>query len=114
MEVNFWERRKFFDSEALLRGVRLTCPCCGYPMLSESAADEICRLCNWQDDGQDDSNADEVRGGPNRSYSLTEARENFEQYLVIFPPEDDPRTGGSYTEQEREIKRAMIAAFNKM
>lgn len=31
----------------------------------------------WQDDGQDDHDADTVRGGPNRQLSLTEARANF-------------------------------------
>jgi hypothetical protein len=31
----------------------------------------------WEDDGQDDHDADEVRGGPNRGLSLTVAGENF-------------------------------------
>ncbi|MGW5864654.1 CPCC family cysteine-rich protein [Streptomyces sp. NPDC055239] len=38
---------------------------------------EICPVCFWEDDGQDDHNADRVRGGPNYGLSLTEARTNF-------------------------------------
>ncbi|HEY6234893.1 MAG TPA: CPCC family cysteine-rich protein, partial [Candidatus Elarobacter sp.] len=38
---------------------------------------DICDLCWWEDDGQDDPNADHVAGGPNSDYSLTEARHNF-------------------------------------
>lgn len=38
---------------------------------------EICPVCFWEDDGQDDHDADHVRGGPNRGLSLTEARRNF-------------------------------------
>ena len=58
-------------------GARYPCPCCGYPMLSERGGYEICRLCNWEDDGQDDPHADEVWGGPNGEYSLSQARTNF-------------------------------------
>ena len=82
-------RRKFFDSygsrlneqQATLPpgGVRFSCPCCGYPTLGGRAEYEICELCFWEDDGQDAPNADEVWGGPNHGYSLTEAQQNFEQ-----------------------------------
>ncbi|MEA3320951.1 MAG: CPCC family cysteine-rich protein [Bacillota bacterium] len=41
---------------------RETCPCCGYPPLEERGNFEICILCNWEDDGQDDPYADEVWG----------------------------------------------------
>ncbi|WP_210332701.1 CPCC family cysteine-rich protein [Methylosinus sp. H3A] len=53
------------------------CPCCGYRTLDERGAYEICPVCFWEDDGQDDHDADEVRGGPNGSLSLTRARQNF-------------------------------------
>jgi hypothetical protein len=39
--------------------------------------DEICPVCFWEDDGLDEHDADEVRGGPNYTLSLTEARTNF-------------------------------------
>lgn len=37
----------------------------------------MCPVCWWEDDGQDDHDANEVRGGPNGSLSLTQARMNF-------------------------------------
>jgi hypothetical protein len=43
---------------------RFRCPCCGFPTLTESAAFEICGLCNWEDDGQSGQDADDVLGGP--------------------------------------------------
>ncbi len=53
------------------------CPCCGYKTLHERNGFEICPVCFWEDDGQDDHDADEVHGGPNGSLSLAEARKNF-------------------------------------
>ncbi|WP_375374016.1 CPCC family cysteine-rich protein [Hymenobacter sublimis] len=51
-----------------------TCPACGYPTLGERNSWEICTICRWEDDGQDEEEADEVWGGPNGGYSLTEWR----------------------------------------
>ena len=45
--------------------------------LSERGGFEICSVCWWEDDGQDDADADVVRGGPNGDLSLTQARKNF-------------------------------------
>jgi hypothetical protein len=53
------------------------CPCCGYLTLSERGGYDICQVCYWEDDGQDDHDADDVRGGPNYDLSLTTARANF-------------------------------------
>jgi len=58
----------------------LRCPCCGYKTLGERAGYEICAVCFWEDDGQDDEDADEVRGGPNSSISLTQGRANFREF----------------------------------
>jgi hypothetical protein len=55
----------------------LNCPCCRLPTLSKRSAFEICGVCWWEDDGQDDPHADEVGGGPNGEYSLAAARVNF-------------------------------------
>lgn len=52
-------------------------PCCGFLTLIERSAFEICPLF-WEDDGQDDHDADRVRGGPNGALSLTTARANFQ------------------------------------
>lgn len=64
------------------------CPCCYFPTLAERQGYDICFLCNWEDDGQDNHNADKVLGGPNRDYSLTEARSNFAKYLTSYRPTD--------------------------
>ena len=53
------------------------CPCCGYKTLCERGGYEICQVCFWEDDGQDDHDTDEARGGPNGSLSLTQARLNY-------------------------------------
>ena len=52
------------------------CPCCGYATLAEVANYEICEICFWEDDGQDDPEQNECFGGPNK-VSLKEARFNF-------------------------------------
>ncbi|WP_440533068.1 CPCC family cysteine-rich protein [Variovorax sp. YR566] len=54
----------------------LSCPCCRHLTLAERGGFEICPVCFWEDDGQDDD-ATVVRGGPNGSLSLKQARENF-------------------------------------
>jgi hypothetical protein len=60
---------------------KLMCPCCGYWTLSERGTFEICAECGWEDDGQDDADADVVRGGPNGALSLTAAREHYRNRL---------------------------------
>jgi hypothetical protein len=63
----------------------LPCPCCRNLTLGERGVYEICEVCWWEDDGQDDAGADVVRGGPNGKLSLTEARENFGRYGACKP-----------------------------
>ncbi len=45
--------------------------------LRERGAYQLCPVCYWEDDGQDDHDADQVRGGPNGSLSLTQARASY-------------------------------------
>ena len=75
------------------------CPCCGHPTLGERAGFEICPVCFWEDDGQDDVDAHVERGGPNRG-TLWEARANFMKFgaceeaarrHVRPPAADEPR-----------------------
>jgi hypothetical protein len=61
-------------------GVLYRCPCCGARTLGERGGFEICPVCFWEDDGQDDEDADVVRGGPNGDLSLTQGRKNFEEF----------------------------------
>jgi hypothetical protein len=63
----------------------LTCPCCGFLTLAERGTGEVCRVCFWDDNGQDDHDADDVKGGPNHSLSLTQARHNYAAYGASRP-----------------------------
>ena len=58
----------------------LRCPCCGCKTLDARCDYDICRVCFWEDDGQDNHDAAEVRGGPNGLLSLQEARSNYVQF----------------------------------
>jgi hypothetical protein len=58
-------------------GLKYPCPCCGCVTLDERGGYDICPVCFWEDDGQDDQDADAVRGGPNGPLSLIEARRNY-------------------------------------
>ena len=63
--------------DALPSSLPLRCPCCGCRTLDERGSYEICPVCFWEDDWQDDPHADEVRGGPNGALSLSQARANY-------------------------------------
>lgn len=58
------------------------CPCCKSLTLYERAGYEICPVCYWEDDGQDDPYADQMRGGPN-GMSLTQGRLNYKRYGAV-------------------------------
>jgi hypothetical protein len=53
------------------------CPCCGYRTLEEPSAMALCPVCWWEDDGQEDSDASEIRLTVNGHLSLTEARASY-------------------------------------
>lgn len=88
------------------------CPCCGYATLTVRSRFENCFLCDWEDDGQDDHNADIVLGGPNVDYSLTEARNNFQKYGNMFRASHVSRKGDSPT--EIKAKKRIIEAFEQI
>lgn len=80
---DFYKRRKLFDTHIHDKGLNIfTCPGCGYPTLGERGGYEICEVCHWEDDNQDDKEADEVWGGPNGDLSLTENRINIGRALI--------------------------------
>jgi hypothetical protein len=64
----------------------MPCPCCHLPTLHARGVFEICPVCWWEDDGQDDADADTVRGGPNGPYSLTQARANALDHGDMYDP----------------------------
>jgi hypothetical protein len=67
----------FQNVEAGPEGGPFACPCYHFLTLGSRGGFDICQVCFWEDDGQDDHDADRVRGGPNGVLSLTEARANF-------------------------------------
>ncbi len=56
---------------------RFRCPCCGYKTLETAGALALCPVCWWEDDGQEDEDAAEVRLTVNGQLSLDEARAHF-------------------------------------
>jgi hypothetical protein len=80
----------------------LRCPCCFCKTLGGRACFEVCEVCYWEDDGQDEYDADVVRGGPNGELSLTQARANYRRFGAcdeqslpnVRPPKADELPGG--------------------
>jgi hypothetical protein len=78
-----WYAKKLHNSfprEDPQPGQLCRCPCCHCRTLPARGAFHICPVCFWEDDGQDDPEADVVRGGPNGQLSLTAARQNYLQF----------------------------------
>ncbi|HTO16772.1 MAG TPA: CPCC family cysteine-rich protein [Edaphocola sp.] len=83
--ADFKKRRNIFNMYLKENNIDFySCPGCGYPTLSERGAYEICDVCNWEDDNQDDQNANENWGGPNSNLSLTENRLKIGRTLNCF------------------------------
>ena len=70
---------------------RESCPCCGLRSIGRRSSYAICRVCWWEDDGQDNTDADTVMGGPNYSLSLTQGRVNFLVKGISDPSREDLR-----------------------
>jgi hypothetical protein len=56
---------------------RFRCPCCGSKTLEAPDALGLCPVCWWEDDGQEDSDAADVRLTVNGALSLSEARDSY-------------------------------------
>lgn len=98
-----WKTRLNYTlHEAKMDQSLVRCPCCRYFTLEEGGGYEVCPACYWEDDGQDDPHADEVRGGPNADLSLTQARINFER---IGACQEDHR-GSVIRNPEKYYRRA--------
>ncbi|MGC2399690.1 MAG: CPCC family cysteine-rich protein [Acidobacteriaceae bacterium] len=65
--------------------VRARCLCCGYKTLFMPEAQELCQVCWWQDDGQDDRDADVVRRTVNGNLSLSDGRRNYTRFRAADP-----------------------------
>jgi hypothetical protein len=85
------KRRAFFDlhfppidGADAFDDLSNSCPSCGYLTLDQRGVSEICPFCFWEDDGQDNTDADEVMGGPNGHYSLTVHREEVFDWMTAL------------------------------
>ena len=65
--------------------VRYRCPCCGYKTLETPGALQLCPICWWEDDGQEDEDASEVRLTVNGQLSLNQARTNYTDFGAAHP-----------------------------
>lgn len=88
--VAFKERRTTYDTYLQANEIQLcTCPGCGFPSLTDRGEFEICIICFWEDDGQDDHAESILSGlfeelqlsGPNAQLSLVETRINIGRIL---------------------------------
>jgi hypothetical protein len=77
MEVNLTGRIAVKASVEALLQTRFRCPCCGYKTLEAPDALGLCPVCWWEDDGQEDEDATEVRLTVNGSLSLSDARGHY-------------------------------------
>lgn len=100
------------QGKGFANSLRFTCPCCGYPTLAYPALYEICFLCGWEDDGQEDIDADEILGGPNHEYSLTAARSHFVAYRQMYDPSDTVRF--NRLAKAQTLRDAAIALFDEL
>lgn len=87
----FHSRRSHYNTYLQANNIDLhTCPGCGFPSLEDRGGFNICFVCDWEDDGQDDKAAgvldalqvDGVKiGGPNGHLSLKDNRINIGRIL---------------------------------
>jgi len=65
--------------------LRFRFPCCGCRTLETVGALALCPVCWWEDDGQEDDDAAEVRLTVNGALSLNEAREHYAHCGAAHP-----------------------------
>ena len=61
------------------------CPCCGCRTLAAPESMQLCPVCWWEDDGQEDDDATEVRLTVNGALSLDEARTHYRECGAAHP-----------------------------
>jgi hypothetical protein len=102
--ADFSERRERIEAFLKTQGsIRLACPSCGYPTIDGRGDFDICSVCDWEDDGQDDDDADDVRGGPNSDLSLIDSRLRIGTFLVELAR----KMGGTINSNPMEVLQAV-------
>ena len=61
------------------------CPCCKYKTLRGRGHFELCPVCWWEDDGQEDEDASDVRNTVNGELSLAVARLHYSRCGASHP-----------------------------
>lgn len=91
----------------------IACPCCGYATLGERGGWDICRICWWEDDGQDNHNATVVVSGPNSNISLARARLNFILHGIFHPSRDDLRNVQDAVGGVKQLRKFVYSSSDK-
>jgi hypothetical protein len=65
--------------------IRFRCQCCGCRTLETAESMALCPVCWWEDDGQEDEDAGEVRLTVNGQLSLNEARQHYARCGASHP-----------------------------
>lgn len=125
--AGFHIRRVHYDTYLQANDIQVhTCPGCGFPTLAARNEFEICGLCNWEDDGQDDHATSMLAvlatkgvaiSGPNGSLTLIANRVNIGRMLesnielidgeVDFDTARVLRTIAFYKERRQDIGNRM-------
>ena len=71
--------------------IRFCCSCYGCKTLQAPNALDLCPVCWWEDDGQEDGDASEIRLTVNGQLSLSEARDYCAKIGGAHPPVRAPR-----------------------
>jgi hypothetical protein len=64
---------------------RFLCPCCGCKTLDAPGALLLCPVCWWEDDGQENEDAGDVRLTVNGALSLADARAYYTRLGAAHP-----------------------------
>jgi len=81
--------------------------------LYERYAWQNCILCIWEDEDGPEDLPDEIYGGANSDYSLTESRLNFQKYLIMYRPSDSRFTILRNNKMD-DLKRKVISMYTKL
>lgn len=111
---DFKLRRHFFDTHIAKRHLSIyTCPSCGFPTLEGRSEYEICDVCNWEDSGQDDPDADTAYGGPNGGFSLTGSRCSIALQIMENESPSAPVWGSGDDAANERIAAEVLATIER-
>lgn len=86
MRENSWRRNPRRQSSVHSHvNTLFRCPCCGYRTLEAPSVMELCPVCWWEDDGQEDGDAEDIRLTVNGELSLLQARSHYAECGAAHP-----------------------------